>query len=239
MYPSGLIYKYAGNPTVYILNNGTANPITDWTVYLNNVAPIRPILTIPDNITFPVGPVVTLRSGTLVKSSNDTTVYLTVAGSKRAFISENEFLSNGYTFNQVYTIADINLIASMPTITTPFERPIGSWIKYDGNPTVYFINSARLKRAFTTWTMFKLFVDNPIHIIPVQSSETYADGPIVIFPDGILVKGSAAAVYLTAGGQLRPFGSYALFQAMGFKDKDVVKVEDSDLQLEPIGAPVQ
>src|SRR6185369_943002 len=55
MYPSSLFFKYANNSTVYILDAARiAHPITDWTVYLNNVPPTRHIVTIPSNIQFTI-----------------------------------------------------------------------------------------------------------------------------------------------------------------------------------------
>jgi hypothetical protein len=87
--------------------------------------------------------------------------------------------------------------------------------------------------------MFKLFVDNPNRIISIPDTEVYPDGPLVVFPDGILIKGSANTVYLTQSNTLRPFSNYSLFQAMGFKDSDVIKVEDSDLALEPVRQVMQ
>src|SRR5262249_9720114 len=124
---------------------------------------------------------------------------------------EQEFLGNGYSYSQVYVINDINLVASMPTITDAFTRPTGTWFKYANNPTIYFLNGARLKRPFTTWIMYQLWVDDPHHVITVPDTETYADGPIVTFPDGTLVKGSGSTIYLTVGGVLRPFTNYPLF----------------------------
>ena len=236
-YPSGLIFKYANNPTVYIKEGTLARPITDWTVYLNNVPPTRTIVTLPDNVVFPQGPVLGLRSGTLVRASNDPTVYLTTSGNKRPFSSESEFLNNSYRFDQVYTINDPNLVASYPTITTPFQRPFGTLFKYANSPEVYFLNSARLKRPFTTYNMFRLWVDDPKNVIVVPDSETYPDGPIVTLPNGILVKGSSATVYLTDQDKLRPFTSADAFQTLGFTFSDIIQITDSDLALHQIGAP--
>jgi hypothetical protein len=149
----------------------------------------------PSTITFTRGNVLGLRPGALVRAKNDATVYLIVGNSKRPFSSETEFTSNGYKFSSVYVINDINLVASYPTINTPFERPVGTWFKYANNPTIYYLNSYRQKRPFTTWNMYKLWVDDPSHVITVPDSETYLDGPIVTFPDGVLVKGTSGTIY--------------------------------------------
>src|SRR5207237_1299731 len=107
---------------------------------------------------------------------NDTTVYLIVGTKKRAFNSEAEFTNNGYKFSSVYTINDINLVAAYPTSTDPFQRPVGTWFKYATSPTIYFLNNSRLKRPFTTWTMYQMWVDDPNHVVTIPATETYGDG---------------------------------------------------------------
>jgi hypothetical protein len=239
MYPSGTFFKYPNNATVYQLIDGIAHPITDWTVYQNNVPPTRPILTIPTTVTFEIGSVLGLRRGTLIRAANNPTVYLTIETSKRPFSSETEFLSNGYKFDQVYTINDETLVNVIPTITDDFFRPVGTLFKYANNNTVYFLNSFRIKRPFTTFNMFRLWIDNPKNVITIPDSESYPDGAIVTLPNGILVKGSAATVYLVDQNKLRAFTNVELFNAMGFKFDQIVTVDDADLALHETGEPVQ
>lgn len=235
-YPIGTFFKYPNNPTVYLKDGLTSvRPITDWTVYQNNVPPTRHILEIPTSVTFTVGANLGLRSGTLVRFINDPTVFLITGTSKRPFSSETEFSSNNYSFDQVYTINDPNLINQIPTTTDSFLRPVGTLFKYNNDPTVYYLNSARLKRPFTTWTMFTLWIDNPKNIIVVPDSETYSTGPIVTLPNGILVKGSSATIYITDTDRLRPFSNSALFNTMGFRFNQTITIPDADISLHQMG----
>ena len=235
-YPSGTIFKYPNSPTVYIKEGTIARPITDWTIYLNNVPPTRPIITVPSTVTFTQGQVLGLRSGTLVRASNDTTVYLIVGNEKRPFTSESEFANNAYRFDQVYVINDPNLITSIPTTSAPFTRPIRTLFKYPNDSTVYFLNSARQKRPFTTWNMFRLWVDDPKNVITVPASETYPDGAIVTLPNGSLVKGTGATVYLVDQDKLRPFNNSQLFATMGYKFEQIITVTDAELNLHQSGS---
>ncbi len=238
-YPSGTIFKYPNDPTVYLKEGTVVRPITDWTVYLNQVPPTRHILEIPPTVVFERGANLGLRNGTLVRFINDPTVFLIAAGQKRPFSSEAEFRDNQYRFDQVYTINDPNLINQIQTTTDPFLRPIGTLFKYANNPTVYFLNSARLKRPFTTYTMFTLWIDNPKNIITVPDSETYQTGAIVTLPNGILVKGSAQTIYLSDTDRLRPFVNPTLFNAMGFRFDQVITIPDADINLHPIGTNME
>jgi len=238
-YPSGTIFKYANNPTVYIKEGDIARPITDFTVYQNQIPPGRHIITIPSTVTFQQGPVVGLRSGTLIRASNNPTVYLMVNGQKRPFSSAKEFTDLSYRFDQVYTINDNNLVNAIPTTTEAFVRPFGTLFKYPNDPTVYFLNSSRQKIGFTTLDMFRIWAATLRDVITVPTSETYPSGTPTPFPNGILVKGSAATVYFTFNGTLRPFSSQSLFDAMGLQFNQVHTFTDPDIQMHGVGNPME
>src|SRR5258708_3184890 len=234
-YPTGLIFKYPGNPTVYIKDGSIVHPITDFTVFRNQVPGSRPIATLPATVTFTNGSNLGLRSGTLIKSSDNPTVYLMVGSSKRAFASAAEFTSNGYRFNQVYVINDPPLVNSIPATTDAFVRPFGSLVKYASSPAVYFINPIRQKRGYSTLQMFNLWNGSIRDVITIPDSETYPDGPLALLPSGTLVKGSGPTIYLVFDTTLRPFPTHHHLTDFGFRFDQVVTVPDPDLNLHSIG----
>jgi hypothetical protein len=239
-YPSGTIFKYANNPTVYIKEGDIVRPITDWTVYQNQVPASRTIVTIPSTVTFSQGPVLGLRSGTLIKSSDNPTVYLIVNGKKQAFSSAQEFFNHNYNFSNVYTINDPTLVNSIETTSAPFVRPFGTLFKYGNSPAVYFLNGANQKRGYTTIEMFNIWNATLKDVITIPLTEQYSDGPIATLPNGIVVRSrSASTIYFVFDGQLRPFANMNLFYSMGFKDTDVKIFSDSDLNLHAIGNSMQ
>jgi hypothetical protein len=238
-YPSGTIFKYANNPTVYIKEGTLARPITDWSVYVNQVPASRSIITIPDSVTFPEGPVVGLRNATLIKASNNPTVYLIIDGKKFAFSSAQEFFDHNYNFSNVYSIDDINLVNNIPMSTETFARPVGTLFKYANSPAVYFLNSARTKRGYTTIQMFNIWNATLKDVVTIPTSETYPDGPIANMPNGIAVKGSSSTVYFVYDGVLRPFSNMALFDAMGLKQDQVKTFPESDISLHLVGSAME
>jgi hypothetical protein len=238
-YPSGTIFKYASNPTVYIKEGTIARPITDWSVYLNQVPASRSIVVIPSYVTFTNGPVLGLRNATLIKASNNPTVYLIIDGKKFAFTSAQEFYDHNYNFSNVYSIDDVNLVNAIPMSTDTWIRPVGTLFKYANSPAVYFLNSARLKRGYTTIGMFNIWNATLKDVITIPASETYPDGPIATLPNGIVVKGSASTTYMVYDGQLRPFSGTDLFTAMGFTNAHVKTFTDPDIQLHAIGSAMQ
>jgi hypothetical protein len=239
LYPSGTIFKYSNNATVYIKEGTIARPITDWSVYLNQVPATRSIITIPSTVTFTTGPVMGLRNATLIKASNNPTVYLIIDGEKFAFSSAQEFFDHNYNFSNVYVIDDVALVDRIPMSTKAFVRPSGTLFKYANSPAVYFLNTARLKRGYTTIEMFNIWNATLKDVITIPNTETYSDGPIATLPNGILVKGSSPTIYFVFDGVLRPFNNTSLFDAMGLKLDQVKTFKDSDLQLHTIGSAME
>jgi hypothetical protein len=231
-YPNGMFIKYFGDATVYILNGGTKYPITDWTIYQNRVPTSRFIITVPGNVTFTTGPIVGLRSGTLVKSVNSATVYLFDGSNRLAFTSSTDFLSLGYKFNQVYVINDDNLFNGYPVINInkpTFSRPQRTLFKYANNPTIYFLDSGT-KRAFTSMFMFKAWYDRLDQIITVPDTETYPDSATyVLLPNGIVVKPqNTSNYYMIADAVARPL-NYDYMLSLGIASNQYLTVSTDDL----------
>ncbi|HEX5430312.1 MAG TPA: cohesin domain-containing protein [Patescibacteria group bacterium] len=231
-YPSGMFIKYASDATVYLLNGGTKYPITDWTVYQNRVPSSRAIITIPDSVTFPTGSILGLRSGTLIKTSTNPTVYLFDGSHRLAFTSENDFLSLGYAFSQVYVIDDANLFNSYPIVVIDkptFSRPWGTLFKYANNPTVYYLDSGS-KKAFTSMFMFQAWYDRLDQVVVFDDAETFSDSSSVVkLPDGVVVQVQGQSqYYLIANGVAHPLDA-AFMQAMGITTSQHLTISQDDL----------
>src|SRR3989344_876839 len=239
MYPSGTIFKYGNDATVYIKEGDLARPITSWSVYLNQVPGSRSIIVIPDYVTFAPGPVVGLRNATLIKANNDPTVYLIINDQRFAFSTAQEFFDHNYNFSNVYVIDDVNLVNSLPISTDPFIRPFGTLFKYAASPAVYFLNNARQKRGYTTIEMFNIWNATLKDVIVLPDTETYPDGPIATMPSGIAVKGSTATSYFVYDGELRAFTDQSLFTSMGLTNAMVKTFSDADIILHQVGPVMQ
>lgn len=234
-YPSGTLYKKPGNPTVLIKEGNVGRPITGFEIYQNNFKN-RKVVTLPAGVEIPESPdPLKLKSGTLAKIKNNPTVYLIIGNSKRSFRSREEFLEQGYKFSQIRTLEDGETLNSYQTVASEFVRPTGTVFKYQSSPSVYFLNSNRMKREFSSLKMLELWSASPSLIVTVPDVEVYPDGAPVTLPPGILVKGSSPSIYLTADeGKLKVFGSEAAILRLGFKLQDIITVSDSDLSLHSV-----
>ncbi|MBX4186770.1 MAG: hypothetical protein KW802_00710, partial [Candidatus Doudnabacteria bacterium] len=136
-------------------------------------------------------------------------------------------------------IDDVNLVDSIPMSTEPFSRPFGTLFKYQSSKAVYFLNSAKLKRGYTTIEMFNIWNATLKDVITIPDTEQYEDGPIATFPSGIAVKGSTPTIYWVYDGVLKPFNDMSLFTAMGLTEDMVKTFSDADMALHPIGDEVR
>jgi len=193
----------------------------------------------PSNVTFTIGSVLGLRSGTLIKASNNPTVYLIVDGQKQAFSTEQEFRDHNYNFSNVYSIDDVNLVNAIQVTNQAFVRPSGTLFKYAGSPTVFYLNSQRLKRGYTTIQMFNIWNATLKDAVTIPDSETYSDGPVATLPNGIAVKGSGSTIYFVHNGTLRPFADINVLTSMGLTLAQVKTFTDADIALQPIGPVMQ
>ena len=208
-------------------------------MYLNQIPTTRSIITIPSNVTFSQGEVLGLRNATLIKASNNPTVYLILNGQRFAFSSAQQFFDHNYNFSNVYVIDDVALVNRIPMSTEAFIRPVGTLFKYANHPAVYFLNSARTKRGYTTVQMFNIWNATLKDVITIGDSEQYPDGPIATLPNGIVVKGSGPTLYFVYDNTLRPFSNTTLFTAMGLNNSMIKTFTDADISLHPIGTPME
>ncbi|MEJ0021265.1 MAG: ice-binding family protein [Candidatus Doudnabacteria bacterium] len=135
-----------------------------------------------------------------------------------------------------------NIMYPTPVYQTPTPTPAptppsvmfnyanGSVVKVAGSGTVYLVVNGML-RPFSTAT---IFTARGLKFSDVQtiSSDQFAAvsvGRIMGYPDGTLIKGSAATVYLVAGDAKMGIPSMAVFNRLGLSLGKIVKLSDSEL----------
>ena len=216
-----------------------ARPITDMTVLKNYAPTDRPIVTVPDTVHITTGSSLAIKSGTLIKSNSDPTVFLVGDnGSKRAFLSAEEFSKNNYSFRQVQTVEDNAVNSLTAAVGTPFQRPSGTVFKYAHDSTIYFLYQGQ-KKAYPSLKIFQAWNNDLSSVITIPNDEIYPTGNEVRLPNGLLVKGAQSqTVYIISNGVLRPFASFEVFVSAGYQSQDVVPESEADLSALGTGDPL-
>lgn len=202
-----------------------------------------------------------LHNGMLVKVEGSPTVYMVVNCVLRPFNSAAIFHAHGKKFEDIIILNasstqfsigrpigegndDDSTIIIPPTGTsTPSSTlpnisglPDGSVVKLPNDPTIYLVSGGQLQ-PFTSAITFNLrgkhFKDVKT-ISQDQFSQLTVGAPVTV-PDGTVVKGSGKTVFLVSNGQLLGIPNPQVLQKHGKSFKDIVQINDGDLQQLPHG----
>jgi subtilisin family serine protease len=175
--------------------------------------------------------------GTLVKTSNSSTVYLLENEEKRAFPSSVIFVSQGFRWDRIKTatVADMNL-----TLGAQMALREGTIVK-GSTTTIYAIDvlddGSLSKRAFSSWNVFSGLGYTSGEVVKVgDASLPSQNGPAiasaVVHPDGALIKHSGSStVYLLENEEKRAFPSSVIFVSQGFRWDRIKTATVADMNL--------
>ena len=115
-----------------------------------------------------------------------------------------------------------------PSITSKWAN--GTLVKISDGNIVYLVANGELK-PFTSAAVFHARGLKFINIQKVLASEiaNMAMGTPVAYPDGSLIKGLGATVYVVVNGQKSGIPSLTVFKRLGLSFTKVIKLEDRDL----------
>lgn len=107
-------------------------------------------------------------------------------------------------------------------------------IKAKTSSAVYMIEDG-IKKPIISAEVFKENKLNwsDIETVEAEELDSYAEGDVLNYPDGVLVKGSSPAVYVISGGRKRPVKSAKAFLRLGYKWNQIRKIRDAELNAYP------
>ncbi|MCA9390503.1 hypothetical protein KC571_03805 [candidate division WWE3 bacterium] len=234
----GALIKKSSNDTVYLVQSGTKVPIPSATAFLSHNFPWAEVLTLnSDEVDFySNGSHLTIRNGTLVKSSSSDTVYVIQGTSKRPFPTADIFLDLGYGWDSIYTSSDAELsgYTTGSLMAASSQHLPGTLIKLSSSDTVYLLEQdGSLKtRGVPSASVFLSQGFRWEDIIAVTQTEldTYTDGDLLVFRDGTLVKATSGdTVYVIESEKKRAFVSGTVFTGLGYDWSNVLEVPSTEL----------
>ena len=77
----------------------------------------------PEDLNLPIGPVMSMPNGTVIKAQNNPTVYLVMNNVRLPFSSPNQFFAAGFNFKQVINLKPA-IVAAMPVSAVSPESAI-------------------------------------------------------------------------------------------------------------------
>lgn len=174
----------------------------------------------------------TYPDGSLLRELGVSAVYFIENQQKRHLnMSGQEFAKMGFNPSDIISVskAEIGLYRDGVNI---LYGPDGKLLK-DKNSNVYLIENGK-KKKFTSAKLFEHLGYKWKHIIEDANTGAYLSAADILYPNNTLVKvKNDPTVYLIDNGQKRKITSAILFKKLGFKESNVVLVEDYELSLFP------
>lgn len=248
---SGNLIKTAGNPSIYVLEDGKRRWISSPTSFLSHGFRWDQVITISEAemAVYPVGSTLQARAGTLLKAETNPSVYVTdLSGSmyiKRWITSPAAFEALGYKWEDIQIVSDVELSSYTEgaPISGPSSHPNGTLIKVATSPDVYFLEGGQ-KRYITSPVAF---VSNGFRwdrIVTVTDEEMagYPGGLNLQARPGTLIKDSTPPVYIIDfwGGAYyrRQISSPVVFEALGYRWGDIITVSSEEVGTYAVGSSV-
>lgn len=176
------------------------------------------------------GAVMPFADGTLVLDSTDNrTVYIIDAGSKRGFTAPEVFTGLGYQFSQAVKGNVSKYPTGVPIGSSTSSHPEGALINV--NNTVYKVSSGG-KQVFPDQKVFDSWSYSFNRVVLANSADTALPTLTPIkFRDGTILKrnNNSDNAYLVSEGKLRPFSSGVALLNFGYDFGDSVSVTDADI----------
>jgi hypothetical protein len=239
--PDSLNIKYSNIPPVYFTIGGCKRGYGSYEMFKNwnGVKPHILILDISVLIP-PCGSLETAvinqpRLGTVFKKAGESDLYVMTLSGPYHFTSKEDFSSKGYLVKQVQTFTSEDVKSWGENQL--WSRPEGTLFRYKNSAQVYQLSGGQ-KMPFTSMKEYDTLYASRNYIMTLPDTEQYPTGGQMLFGNGYVVKGSGSQVYLTSGNQFRPFATLGAMQELGFGIKDIIRINDSELTAQSIGAAI-
>jgi subtilisin family serine protease len=248
--PNGLLIRGQGDPTVYLVQAGQKRGVPSTLALFSYGYGWGDVINVPlaEVNSYPSGPVLGARTGRVIKTASDPTVWVTDEDPvtrqplKHGITSPTALHNSGIQWQWVDVISDseMTLYQSSTVISEGSLRPNGVVIRTASDPTIWVIEGGQ-RRGFPT--LFSLFSQNYdwSRVVTISSAEmaSIAVGANKLAREGLLIQApSNPTVYIIDGNQRRAISSPETLYGIGRYWSWITGVSDSELGLYSEGTPV-
>lgn len=238
-YPNGTLVQVAGEPGVWLIEDGRKRAITSKAVLVSRFDPSAIVTVSPTDIaSYPRGFDIKFPNYTLVQESSTGIKYLLVNDQKKSFENEEVFRRLGFNPDEVEiaTNSELALYKEGSTITLTSAYPLGQLIQDTSSGGVYFVQDG-VKHPIVSREIMKH--NFPLHTIIKGDPATlqgFQTGQKVIFKDGKLIKSSdSPVVYVISEGKKREIANEETFLRLGYRWNDIITTTPEALAIHQTG----
>lgn len=241
-YPNGTLMQVAGEPVVWVLQNGMKRPFKSRGALMSRYD-VNKIITVSktDLDKYITGSPISFSQYAIVRAPTGA-MFLLVDDTRRGFVNKAAFSKLGFnpeevvngTWNELSAYREINPLSATSSYAT------GALLQNKITGGVYWVlnnEKAPIPDRVYLSTIFKkkkIQRANPEDLAKMKTLDP------VRFPDGELIRGvSNKSVYVIADGLKRPIMSEKVFDSLKYKWNNIIVVQDRILYLYPDGAPLK
>ncbi|MDD3190513.1 MAG: N-acetylmuramoyl-L-alanine amidase [Candidatus Pacebacteria bacterium] len=232
-YPDETLVRAAGASDVYLMNNGKRRKFISADLFLKLGYKWKDVIDIDESEInrYQIAGNVIYPDGTLIRTTNGSTVYLVQNEQKREITSETLLKKLGYSFANVVEIAPENLSDYANGARATY--PDGTLIKTKTSAAVYQVEGSA-KKEFTSLNLFNAIGAKWSNVIEIEDGEMalYTTGGTVKYPEGALLRQNGGSkIYVMKNGTANWISSAEEFLAAGYKWSAVMDIEPLEMKL--------
>jgi hypothetical protein len=240
-FPDGTVLKEKDGAGIWLIQRGLKRQFSSYSAFISRYSPEK-LITVPASEleNYETGTPIKFADYSLLRSPHGT-VYLLVGDEKRGFTSSEVFKTIGFNPEEIIDVSweDLNNYPEGEPITLQSVYPVGALLQDKTTGGVYFVENG-VKKPIWAKELLNLYFKNK-KIISVAPDELakYPTGEPVKLKDGELVMSqSSPTVYVISNGERRPIPTEEVFNSLGYKWENIVKVPDKILSLHLLGSPI-
>ena len=237
----GSLVQIEGEPGVWLIKNGKRHPFTSKSALTSRFDENK-ILRVKaaDLASYKKGGPLKFPQYSIVITPNGS-IYLLVDNKKRKIVSDDAFKRLGYNPEELMDSSweDIATYDEGAPISAMDAYPTGALLQNNETGGVYWVIEGTRSPIWDRSFLDTKFKSKQIVQVDPQELDEYTEVDPVLYEDGeLLSPTNGNAVYIISGGKKRPITSGQIFEEMGFKWDNVIKVNPKVIYLYDEGEPV-
>jgi len=232
--PNRTLIRVKDKPTVYMVEDDVKRPIPSPEVLASQGMTFDDVEIVDQEEadTYADGDPLNYADGTIVQEEGRPEVYVIENGEKKHIEDPQAFVALGYKWSNIVKVKPgiLTLYRNSSPLRANSIHPEGALIRVAGSPTVYVIRGGR-KVPISSIKLFNAyrFDWNKVLVVSRAQANRYKIGRPLKYPDGSLIRDRHGRVYKIDQGKRRWVRSINDFRKAGYKESEVIDVDDSEV----------
>ncbi|MFZ2969914.1 MAG: hypothetical protein WA063_02085 [Minisyncoccia bacterium] len=241
--PNKSIVRIKDKPTVYVVEDGVKMPIQSPAVLSSNGLTFDDVEVVDQEEadTYADAEPLNYADGTMVREENKAEVYVIANGEKKHILDPIAFTDLGYNWSNVLVVApkSLGIFKDAAPMNSNSTHPEGALIRVEGAPTVYVVEGGK-RIPISDIKLFnaRKYDWSKVLVVKEKQAKKFDVGTNLSYPDGSLIKDATGKVYAIDHGEKRWIRSSEDFNKAGYKEKDIVAVDNSASSQLPEGSDI-